>query len=90
MASPPNSSARRQGYRYPTGELIRLRDQGVTSDYLAELKGLGYAGLSADDIVRLRNHGITTDFIRRVNASGGGRRSAAELVSLRDGGWAER
>jgi hypothetical protein len=62
----------------------------VTSGYLRELRGLGYAEVGAEDIVRLRSHGVTADFIRRVNASGGGRRSPAELVSLRIGGWAER
>jgi hypothetical protein len=38
--------AERQGYLFPTDQLIRLRDHGVTSGYLGELKGLGYAGLS--------------------------------------------
>lgn len=83
-------TAVRHGYRFPAEALTSLRDHGVTSDYLIELKALGYAGLAAEDIVRLRDHGVTADFIRRVNASGGGRRSAAELVSLRAGGWAER
>jgi hypothetical protein len=58
-----------------------MRDHGVPADYVGALRGVGYGGLSADDIVRLRIHGVTPDFIRR--AVQGGRLSVDELVRMR-------
>jgi hypothetical protein len=58
----------------------------VSGDYVRDLRALGYADLTADQIVSLRIHGVTGEFIRQANAGGQRRRPVDELVRLRIGG----
>ena len=62
------------GYRsQPIESLIRLRDHGVTPEYVKELKSLGYEGVPIDDLAALRDRGLTADRIRAANARAGAR-----------------
>ncbi len=65
--------------------LIRARDHGVTPDYLAELKQLGYT-VSLEQGIRLRDHGVTADFIRDIQKEGYSQISLDKAVDLIDHG----
>jgi hypothetical protein len=65
--------------------LIRARDHGVTPDYLAELKQLGYS-VSLEQAIRLRDHGVTADFLRDIQKEGYGQISFDKAIELIDHG----
>jgi bla regulator protein BlaR1 len=65
--------------------LLRARDHGVTPDYLAELKQLGYT-VSLEQAIRLRDHGVTADFIRDIQKEGYSQISLDKAVDLIDHG----
>jgi len=65
--------------------LIRARDHGVTPDYLAELRQLGYS-VSLEQAIRLRDHGVTADFIRDIQKEGYSQISLDKAVDLIDHG----
>jgi hypothetical protein len=43
----------------------------VTTEYIRELKDLGYTGLPVEELVSLRDHGVSADRIRKANARAG-------------------
>jgi beta-lactamase regulating signal transducer with metallopeptidase domain len=65
--------------------LIRARDHGVTPDYLAEMRQLGYS-VSLEQAIRLRDHGVTADFIRDIQKEGYSQISLDKAVELIDHG----
>ena len=65
--------------------LIRARDHGVTPDYLAELKQLGYT-VSLEQAIRLRDHGVTAGFIRDIQKEGYSQITLDKAVDLIDHG----
>lgn len=54
----------------------------ASSSYIDELAGVGYAGLSVDQLVQLRAVGVTADYIRQLEGIGL-HPSVEELVRLR-------
>lgn len=48
----------RLGFHPSAGELVRLRDHGVTAAFIERLRSHGYTTLTADDLIRLRDHGF--------------------------------
>ena len=75
------------GYgKTPLDVLMRMRDHGVSSDYVKAMKDLGYEGLAPEDLVTLRDHGFTAERIKRVNDRAGSKLPVdALLAALRDG-----
>jgi beta-lactamase regulating signal transducer with metallopeptidase domain len=65
--------------------LIRARDHGVTSEYIAELKQLGYP-VSVEQAIRLRDHGVDAEFIRDIQKEGYSQISLDMAVKLIDHG----
>jgi beta-lactamase regulating signal transducer with metallopeptidase domain len=65
--------------------LIRARDHGVTPEYVAELKQLGYA-VSLEQAIRLRDHGVDAEFIREIQKEGYSQISLDMAVGLIDHG----
>jgi hypothetical protein len=62
-----------------------MRDHDVTSEFVVELKGLGYTRLSTDELVRMRDHDVTPAFIRRViSRRAGSSPTVEELINLKD------
>jgi hypothetical protein len=66
--------------------LIRLRDHGVTPEYVRALKALGYDRLTEDDLVTLRDHGLTPERIKTANTRAGTRLPVDLLKSFAAGG----
>lgn len=65
--------------------LIRARDHGVTPEYIAELKQIGY-GVSLEQAIRLIDHGVSADFIRDIQKEGYSQISLDMTVELIDHG----
>jgi hypothetical protein len=59
----------------------------VTPDYIAELKGAGYHGLTADEYRQLRIHGVDAAFIRHLTESGIKNLSVEQLLRLKQSGF---
>jgi len=56
------------GYRNLTArELVELRAQRVTREFIKSLNDAGYTGLSARDLVRMAAMGVNADFIRDLS-----------------------
>jgi beta-lactamase regulating signal transducer with metallopeptidase domain len=65
--------------------LIRARDHGVTPEYVAELKQLGYT-VSLEQAIRFIDHGVNADFIRDIQKEGYAQISLDKAVELIDHG----
>ncbi len=65
--------------------LIRARDHGVTPEYIAELKQIGYA-VSLEQAIRLIDHGVNAEFIRDIQKEGYSQISLDMAVDLIDHG----
>lgn len=70
------------GLRASVNDLIQLRIQGVTLDYVREARQAGYQDFTADDYAQLRIHGVDTDFLRELKAAGYDLRSG-DIAQLR-------
>jgi beta-lactamase regulating signal transducer with metallopeptidase domain len=65
--------------------LIRAHEHGVTPEYVAELKQLGYT-VSLEHAIRLVDHGVSADFIRDIQKEGYAQISLDMAVELIDHG----
>jgi hypothetical protein len=65
--------------------LIKARDHGVTPEFIAELKQLGYT-VSLEQAIRLKDHGVSADFIRDIQKEGYSQISLDRAVELIDHG----
>jgi beta-lactamase regulating signal transducer with metallopeptidase domain len=65
--------------------LIRAHEHGVTPEYVAELKQLGYT-VSLEQAIRLVDHGVSADFIRDIQKEGYAQISLDMAVELIDHG----
>ncbi len=52
----------RLGYRPEIDDLVRLRAQGITPDFVRRLAEAGHTGLSVDELVRIKTRGLD-DFL---------------------------
>lgn len=58
------------GYKENLETYKRFKIHGVTTDFVREVRSLGFDNLSAEDLVRFRIHGVSPDFIRGMRGSG--------------------
>jgi|GEM_PF-3279390 beta-lactamase regulating signal transducer with metallopeptidase domain len=65
--------------------LIRAHEHGVTPEYVAELKQMGYT-VSMEQAIRLVDHGVNADFIRDIQKEGYAQISLDVAVELIDHG----
>jgi hypothetical protein len=63
-----------------------MRDHGVSSGFVADLKAAGYGGLTANELAYLRDHGVSGGFVADLKAAGYDRIPPADLARLRDHG----
>ena len=66
-------------------DLVAMRIQGVTADYLAELAAASprLARLSPEKLIEMRIHGVSASFIRAMADAGYDGLSANQLVTMR-------
>jgi len=67
-------------------ELIKLRDHGVTPNFLKELKALGYGLPPVEMAIRLADHGVRTGYIKKLAEMGYKKLSFEELIRAADHG----
>jgi beta-lactamase regulating signal transducer with metallopeptidase domain len=65
--------------------LIRAHEHGVTPEYVAELKQMGYT-VSMEQAIRLVDHGVSAGFIREIQKEGYAQISLDRAVELIDHG----
>ncbi|HTR29601.1 MAG TPA: M56 family metallopeptidase [Puia sp.] len=65
--------------------LIRARDHGVTPEYVAELRQMGY-NISLEQAIRLMDHGVSAEFIQTIKKEGFGVISVDKATELLDHG----
>ncbi len=64
-------------------ELIALRVQGVTPEYIQQMRSIGMGDLSLRDIISMRTQGVTPDYVQKMRATGLGNLTAREIISMR-------
>jgi len=67
-------------------DIFRLRDNGVTTEFVRGLAAAGYGGLGSEEIVRLRVNGVTPEYIGGLGPANGRRWSVEEVVRFRNNG----
>lgn len=74
------------GFARPAvADLVRMAEHGVSSDYVAQLRGLQFSSKTIDALIRLHDHGVTPQYMQGLQRLGY-RPSADELVRLVDHG----
>jgi beta-lactamase regulating signal transducer with metallopeptidase domain len=66
--------------------LFKLRQHGVTPDFVRSLSAEGLSGLSSDDLLNAVNHGITPEYVRDVKGLGYPGLDLQALVRMRNHG----
>lgn len=74
---------RLKGANLSLDELISIGREGVSADFIRELRSAGVEPESEKQVAELRQHGVTEDFIGEIEAMGYGRPSAKELIDMR-------
>jgi len=59
-----------------------MRIHGMSTEFVRQIRDLGFRDASVDDLVSMRIHGVTTEFARKVKARDPGV-TVDELVSMR-------
>lgn len=67
-------------------QLLRLRRNGVTPDYIRELKRNGYEKLSVEEIIQLKRHGVTAEFVLGLRYLGYGHFPVEVVIELQKHG----
>ena len=71
------------GYRKPAmDEMIKLRIHGVSKEYISEVSGLGFGGLSLDEITKAKIHGLSAEFVRDMSRAGFRNLSFDEVINM--------
>lgn len=71
------------GYRLDGDDALRFAVLDVTTSYVRELAGAGYAGLPFDELTRMRIHQVTPEFVRGLATRSYRGLPAEELVRMR-------
>jgi bla regulator protein blaR1 len=64
-------------------ELIALRVQGITPEYIQQMRSTGFADLSLRDIITFRTHGVTPEYVQKMRSAGLGNLTPRDIASLR-------
>ena len=70
------------GLKVDASELSRLRDHGVSGDFIAEVTKAGFTNLTVQDLTRLRDHGVDAGYLK-LHGKG---RTIEQVIRLHDTG----
>ncbi|HXD77301.1 MAG TPA: M56 family metallopeptidase, partial [Puia sp.] len=65
--------------------IIRAHEHGVTTEFVTEMKNLGYT-VTLEEAIRLKDHGVTEEFLESLQKEGYAHISLQEAVRLVDHG----
>jgi len=68
------------------GGLLRLRDNGVTTEFVRGLAAADYGGLGTDELIRLRVNGVTPEYVKGIGTRNGRRWAVDDVVRFRNNG----
>jgi hypothetical protein len=77
---------RARGVNGSLDDFVRAVDHGVTLDEVNGFIGLGYKGLTLEQLIKLSDHGVTVAFVNRLRGQGYANLSIEDLIRLRDHG----
>jgi hypothetical protein len=71
------------GYTPDADKLVAFRIHGVSTEFIQQLKGLGYRHPEVDQLIAMRIHGVTPEYIQSLRTHGMKDLTVNQLVSLR-------
>ena len=72
------------GFKPDSEELIGMKVQGVTPEYVKSLQAAGFNDLDADEIIGAKVQGITPEFIEKARKHGFQNLTLDKLISLKN------
>jgi len=67
-------------------DIVNLKDQGVTGEFLLGLGQTGWGKLAVADIINLKNQGVSPEYVRDIHALGFGPYTPGEMIQLKQQG----
>ncbi len=64
-------------------ELIALRVQDITPEYIEQMRSIGFGELSLHDIIAFKMQGVTPDYVASLRAAGVPLKNARDVISLK-------
>jgi beta-lactamase regulating signal transducer with metallopeptidase domain len=61
-------SIRDTGLTSSIGDVVELKDHGVSAEYVRDIRGAGFTSMSAYDISDLRDHGVEPAYLKGIKA----------------------
>ncbi|BDC52886.1 hypothetical protein F183_A52010 [Bryobacterales bacterium F-183] len=75
------------GYKdLPVDDIIKLKEHGVTPQFLREMTSAGWGKLSVDELTKLHNHGVKPAFAAQIHSLGFGPYSTDEVIDMANHG----
>jgi beta-lactamase regulating signal transducer with metallopeptidase domain len=67
----------------PVDDIINLKNQGVTADYLLRMSRAGWGKLLPSIVIRLKQQGVDPDYVREIHSLGFGPYTPGLMINLK-------
>src|SRR5262249_55443715 len=67
----------------PVDDIINLKNQGVTADYLLRISRAGWGKLSPSIVIGLKHQGVDPDYVREIHSLGFGPYTPGMMIDLK-------
>jgi hypothetical protein len=71
------------GFKPDTDELIGMKVQGITPEYVKSMQDAGFKNLDVDDLIGAKVQGITPEFIEKAHKHGFQKLTLDKLIALK-------
>lgn len=78
-----SSKKERAGSEMTVETIIRLKQQGVTPEFVESMRRAGFPNLSSEELIKLRIHGISEEYIKETNKASKEKLSLDDLIQLK-------